>query len=283
MRQELSTREPHGARLQRQGRGARTRGKGTASGADFVPGRRKPRSGHLRAVRRRMDSRRRVPCGTRRVRRFSVRVAASGNSESGAVASGGSRVRVGVSALERIASRFGAALDNARCAVSDSLLTSFSQARSSAFGAARRPCTAQTGKRRAFSGEHFARRRLHNAERFEQSVLPAAGSAASRPAFEAGDARKRRIAQGSERSRERAAPRVVFPEDGFRRAVRPLFADGRRRNMSGKTCLVCAGRRPAECSAVFCSEQRSAFSASPAAPSGPQPRASPFNRNLKKG
>ncbi len=58
-------------RVARQGRGARTRGKGTASGADFVPGRRKPRSGHPQGGPRRMDSRRRVPCGTRRVRRFS--------------------------------------------------------------------------------------------------------------------------------------------------------------------------------------------------------------------
>ena len=139
--------------------------------------------------------------------------------------------------------RFGAALDNAPCAVANSLLTAFP----GSLLATRRKAAAPHGadvERRAFSGERFAGRGLHNAERFEESVLPAAGSAASRPGFQGRRrAGARSIVQRSERSRERAAPRGVFHEGGFRRAVRPLFADGRRRKIFRQS-LPCLRRSP---------------------------------------
>lgn len=140
-------------------------------------------------------------------------------------------------------------------------------------------------ERRAFPGERFAERGLHNAERFEESVLPAAGSAASRPGFQGRRrAGARSIVQRSERSRERAAPRGVFHEGGFRRFLRPLFADGRRRKIFRQNLLcLCRFAASAECSAVFCSEQCSAFSAPPAEPSGRSRQSRLSNRNLKKG
>ena len=125
MRQELSTREPHGARCTARPWGADAR-QGNGVRRRFCAGEKKaserPSSG--RSAPDGLASESSLRNEARQA--LLVRVAASGNSESGAVASGGSRVRVGVSALERIASRFGAALDNARCTVSDSLLTSFS-------------------------------------------------------------------------------------------------------------------------------------------------------------
>lgn len=99
-------------------------------------------------------------------------------------------------------------------------------------------------ERRAFSGERFAERGLHNAERFEESVLPAAGSAASRPGFwgrrRAG---VRSIVQRSERSRERAAPRGPFVRAAFADFSALCLPTGLGARFSGKACLVFAGRR----------------------------------------
>lgn len=188
-----------------------------------------------------MDSREFL-AGTRRVRRFVPRGSVRELRVRGGRITGCLRARVGASTSGLRTFRRGVGQRAVRRLRLAADLTG--PARSSAIGAAWRPCTAQTGKRRAFSGERSVRRRLHNAERFEESVLPAAGSAASRPGFRGRRrAGARSIVQRSERSRERAAPRGALSEGGFRRALRPLFADGRRCKIFRQACLVFAGRR----------------------------------------
>lgn len=66
----------------------------------------------------------------------------------------------------------------------------------------------------------------------------------SASAFMAGDGRESAASCNVQPpSRERAAPRVVFHEGGFRRALRPLFADGRRRKIFRQN-LPCLRRSP---------------------------------------
>lgn len=98
--------------------------------------------------------------GTRRVRRFVPR----GSVRELRVRGGRIRMPEGPrrGIHERIA-HVSARRWTTRCTPSPARSDLTGPAQSSAIGAAQRLCTAQTGKRRAFSGERFAGRGLHNA------------------------------------------------------------------------------------------------------------------------
>lgn len=101
----------------------------------------------------------------------------------------------------------------------------------------------QTEKRRAFSGERFARRRLHNAERFEQSVLPAQvpliAPRLSRSETR-GSAALRKVQNAPTKGRPREAS---FPRASSAELSALCLPTGVGATCSGKTCLVFAGRR----------------------------------------
>ena len=235
--------EPKG-RVVRQGRGAcgvtglRTR-RGTAFGADLAPGRRKPRSGQRQGVPRRMDSREFL-AGTRRVRRFVPRGSDRGLRVRGGLIRRPEGLRRGI--YERIA-HVSARRWTTRCTPSPARSDLAGPAQSSAIGAAQRPCTAQTGKRRCVLGERSVRRGLHNAERFEESVLPASG-ADRVPAFRAGDGRERAASCNVQNAPAKERPR----EASFMRAASAELSalclpTGVGARFSGKACFVFAGRR----------------------------------------
>ena len=269
-------------RVARQGRGARTRGKGTASGADFVPGRRKPRSGHLRAVR----------AGWTRVGEFLAERGASGASRPrGSVRElrvWGGRIRWVEGPRRGI--RAGADCVTFRRGVGQRAVRRLRLAVDVVFRPGARPLAQLGGP---------ARRRRENDARFPASTSRDAGfttrSALSK-AFCLPQVRPHRARLSRPETRGSAALRKVqnapakgqpressFPRTASAELSALCLPTGVGATCSGKTCLVCAGRRPAECSAVFCSEQRSAFSASPAAPSGRSRERRLSNRNLKKG
>ena len=234
-----------------------------ASGAELTPGRRKPRSCQRQGVLLRRGPRQSVSC------RNEVR----------------QNVRVCVPTSGRIVPCFDAALDNALHAVANSRLTAFP---GSLFANRRKVAVLHgaDGKTTMRSRRTLrATRPSEKAAALRRDALLAAASAGERFGFQGRRrAGARSIVQRSERSRKRGTPRVAFREGGFRRAVRPLFADGRRRNMFRQN-LLCLCRSPLlpNVRPFFCSEQCSAFSAPPAEPSGRSRQSRLSNRNLKKG
>lgn len=222
--------------------GPRTRGRGTASGAELAPGRRKPRSGQRQGVPRRMDSREFL-VGTRRVRRFVPRGSVRELRVRGGLIRRPEGPRRGI--YERIASRFGAALDNARCVVSGSRLICLRfrpGARPLAQLAALHGADGKTTRvfRRTLRGTWSSQRGALRGKRFacrsfcrrvlRLSWQETGGRAQHRATFSPPPAKGR--------PRESSFMRAAFAE--LSALCLPTGVGAR---FSGKTCLVFAGRR----------------------------------------